>query len=237
MDRIEKGVVLLGWVLGLGAAATVLTTSTRPLIAGLGRATSGPDAALAAAAALAAWAVLAWLCLGVALTVLDTLTQSLTSRPAVSRLAEVLTPAVVGRGVRASLRAGLVAGAVGAAAVAPVAAQAAGQPAAAVRPVEPTPPTGWPVLDRPAFPVTLGRLTPATVVPTPRSDSPGSRHYRVRPGDSLWSIAAAHLPAGASPADIAGAWPRWWQANRTIVGDDPGLIRPGQLLRVPGAAS
>jgi nucleoid-associated protein YgaU len=55
----------------------------------------------------------------------------------------------------------------------------------------------------------------------------------VRRGDSLWSIAARHLGPDASDAEIAGAWPAWFQANRDLVGDDPDLLRPGQVLRAP----
>jgi resuscitation-promoting factor RpfA len=69
---------------------------------------------------------------------------------------------------------------------------------------------------------------------------------RVRRGDSLWAIAAQHLiaqhPAAQDPADhasppsqaeIAAAWPRWFDLNRTRIGDDPDLIHPGTRLLVP----
>jgi len=52
-------------------------------------------------------------------------------------------------------------------------------------------------------------------------------------GDSLWTIAAAHLPDGATAADVAAAWPRWYEANRDVVGDDPDVLLPGQILRIP----
>jgi len=55
----------------------------------------------------------------------------------------------------------------------------------------------------------------------------------VRRGDSLWSIAARHLPAGATDHEIAAAWPRWYAANRTVIGPDPDLLRPGQRLVPP----
>jgi nucleoid-associated protein YgaU len=60
------------------------------------------------------------------------------------------------------------------------------------------------------------------------------RQVTVRPGDSLWSIAAGELGPGARAGDIAVAWPRWWAANRALVGADPNLIHPGQRLRAPG---
>jgi nucleoid-associated protein YgaU len=55
----------------------------------------------------------------------------------------------------------------------------------------------------------------------------------VRPGDCLWSIAAAHLPAGAADAEIARAWPAWYAANAATIGTDPDLLLPGQRLVVP----
>jgi hypothetical protein len=55
----------------------------------------------------------------------------------------------------------------------------------------------------------------------------------VRPGDTLWSIAAATLPADSSDGAIAAAWPAWYAANRDAIGDDPSLIRPGQVLQPP----
>jgi hypothetical protein len=57
----------------------------------------------------------------------------------------------------------------------------------------------------------------------------------VRRGDTLWAIAARHLGAGASAAEVAQAWPRWYAANRDVIGPDPDLIRPGQRLRAPAA--
>ncbi|MGG5171207.1 LysM peptidoglycan-binding domain-containing protein [Pseudarthrobacter sp. J1738] len=52
-------------------------------------------------------------------------------------------------------------------------------------------------------------------------------------GDSLWSLAARHLPAGASDAEIAAEWPRWFQLNREVVGEDPNLLLPGTVLWIP----
>jgi nucleoid-associated protein YgaU len=55
----------------------------------------------------------------------------------------------------------------------------------------------------------------------------------VRPGDSLWRIAARSLRPRSSAPAIAAAWPTWWAANRSVVGPDPNLIVPGQRLRPP----
>lgn len=55
----------------------------------------------------------------------------------------------------------------------------------------------------------------------------------VRTGDSLWGLSAARLGPYASDVDIALDWPRIYQANRDVIGDNPNLLRPGQVLRVP----
>lgn len=59
----------------------------------------------------------------------------------------------------------------------------------------------------------------------------------VRRGDSLWTIAAKELGPGASNATIAKRWPDWYAANVRVVGDDPDLLLPGQVLRTPKRTS
>lgn len=59
----------------------------------------------------------------------------------------------------------------------------------------------------------------------------------VRHGDCLWDIARRFLPAGASDAAIAAAWPAWYETNRVTIGPDPDLILPGQVLTVPRASA
>jgi hypothetical protein len=58
----------------------------------------------------------------------------------------------------------------------------------------------------------------------------------VRRGDTLWHLAARALGPGASDAEIAAEWPRWWAANREQVGADPDLILPGTRLCAPSAS-
>lgn len=53
-------------------------------------------------------------------------------------------------------------------------------------------------------------------------------------GDTLWTIAARDLP-GAPAAEIARRCSAIYRANRSVVGDDPDLILPGQRLRLPPA--
>jgi hypothetical protein len=59
--------------------------------------------------------------------------------------------------------------------------------------------------------------------------------YVVRRGDALWDIAARRLGPDATQSDVAREWPRWYAANRTVIGADPNLIRPGERLRPPAA--
>lgn len=58
----------------------------------------------------------------------------------------------------------------------------------------------------------------------------------VHRGDSLWSIAAAHLGPQADAQAIAAEWPRWYAANRHIIGDDPDLLDVGTRLLTPDHA-
>jgi nucleoid-associated protein YgaU len=55
----------------------------------------------------------------------------------------------------------------------------------------------------------------------------------VEPGDSLWVIAARHLPADATDSDIDTTWRAWYSANAEVIGANPDLIIPGQHL-LPG---
>ncbi len=87
------------------------------------------------------------------------------------------------------------------------------------------------------------RWTPAPQPAEPRDLAPAPRRPRpqaadmeqvtVRAGDSLWSICAAQLGPLASDVDIALAWPRLYDANRILIGSDPGLLLPGQVLQLP----
>jgi len=81
---------------------------------------------------------------------------------------------------------------------------------------------GLPYPDRP----TAARVTAAP--PTPPAPDP----VVVRPGDSLWSLMAAADP-GATDAQIAVRWPRWYAGNRQLIGSDPDLLMPGTVLDPP----
>lgn len=91
--------------------------------------------------------------------------------------------------------------------------------------------------------------TPASALASPRSDRDSSTTdlraveappamaattgVVVQPGDSLWSIAAAQLPGDAAAARIDAAWRDWYRANRDIIGPNPNLVIPGQVLYAP----
>lgn len=59
------------------------------------------------------------------------------------------------------------------------------------------------------------------------------RHRVVQPGDSLWNLVAAELGPEATAAAVAERWPQWYAANHAVIGADPDLLVPGQVLRVP----
>lgn len=62
---------------------------------------------------------------------------------------------------------------------------------------------------------------------------PGPAAVVVRAGDTLWDIAARDLGSLATDAEVAGHWPRWYAANRAVIGADPAVLLPGQILTPP----
>jgi len=74
----------------------------------------------------------------------------------------------------------------------------------------------------------LGRVRPG---PEPPADP--ARVHVVRPGDSLWDIAAADLGGRPDADRVAAHWHRIYRLNQAHIGADPDLIHPGQRLRMP----
>jgi hypothetical protein len=74
------------------------------------------------------------------------------------------------------------------------------------------------------------------VLPPAESGAPAEaacgQRYVVRVDDTLWDIAAAALETD-DPRRIARFWPLIHWKNRAVVGPDPDLIRPGQVLELP----
>jgi nucleoid-associated protein YgaU len=58
----------------------------------------------------------------------------------------------------------------------------------------------------------------------------------VHAGDTLWDIAARELGPAATDVDVARHWPRWYQANKAAIGQNPHVLLPGQILKSPSAA-
>lgn len=104
-------------------------------------------------------------------------------------------------------------------------------PAASALAAALAPPSPLPSLDRPAAP----RPTPTHRLPAkpPPAVPAAPAAVVVQHGDSLWRIAARHLGTRATDTQVAAAWPRWYAANRDVVGPDADLLLPGQRLRPP----
>ncbi len=89
----------------------------------------------------------------------------------------------------------------------------------------------WPALADPArSPDVTGLALPDR---TTGAAHPVASTVVVRPGDSLWSIAAGLLVAGAPDAEVTAAWHRLHRTNLARIGADPDLILPGTRLVVP----
>lgn len=84
---------------------------------------------------------------------------------------------------------------------------------------------------------------PGWMPPTPEPATPESaertavddgRHtHIVTRGDSLWSIAARELGSDATELEVDRRWRQWWDHNRTVIGDNPHVLRPGDVLSTP----
>lgn len=69
-----------------------------------------------------------------------------------------------------------------------------------------------------------------TAAPKPPSTPSTGGTYKVVPGDSLYLIARAKLGDGEK-------WPSIYALNKGVVGSNPNLIFPGQVLKLPGDTS
>ncbi len=207
------------------------------LLAGLGAphvwfARDGVDGALAALALGALWLAAAWLAVGLLAAAAARLPGL--AGAAAGALARLLLPRVVRSVLAGSAGLGVL--------LAPVAAGAAGTgPAAAGPTARPAVAARTATLPSPTWPLAAGH-SPAVDVPPPGwpvdhpAHEPADR-VPVHPGDSLWVIAARRLGPRARAADVAAAWPRWYAANRAVIGADPDRLVPGEVLHAPPATA
>ena len=80
---------------------------------------------------------------------------------------------------------------------------------------------------------------PASLLIPPglRAEGGSPKTVTVVAGDTLWDLAAARLGPLATDAERAGMWPRWYELNRQVIGPDPNILLPGQILLVPPLAA
>ena len=184
---------------------------------------AGADALVLVCVPLLAWLCWAWGALGLVLTGASTLPGW------TGRLAGLLLAGVLPAGAR---RAAAVALGIGLSAAAPV--------------LLPSP-TPSPLVATAAAAEDLGGVldpvlvdwpttTPGTVV-RDWPQTPAEAHVVLR-GDCLWDVAADWLQrrqpgTPVSSAAVHEAARAWWQANATVIGPDPDLLVPGQVLRPP----
>jgi hypothetical protein len=238
---------LTGTAAAMGVIAAVLSALT-PGIAAMAAVLAdaqqtadrlGPDTLVVAAAGLLAWAVWAWGALGLALTAASAIPGLLGL--GARQILRVLLPTGARRAAALALGLG-----VGVAAPLLVPATTFGTPvaSAAVTPAGPAVVPDWPPASDPGEGPGEGTVPDWPVGPQPRSpvpdwspEPPSGAHVVVR-GDCLWQIAAAQLRDTGHPAptdaETATAVHAWWTANASVIGPDPDLLLPGQVLRQPG---
>ncbi|MGY2004940.1 LysM peptidoglycan-binding domain-containing protein [Blastococcus sp. SYSU DS1024] len=234
---------LLGTSIGMAAIAVplgLLTPAVPTSLSALGAAqrtadTAGADVLVLHLVGVLAWAVWGWGALGLALTACSALPG-----PAGALAGGAL------RGLlpRSARRAASLALGVGLGLAPPLVVTAApGPPAAAAAeevPGRPGPGAGaavpdWPAPAPPAAPTPDDGARADALPDWPPAPS-ADEHVVVR-GDCLWRIAEAHLARtwGRAPAtaEVATAVGAWWRANADVIGPDPDLLLPGQVLRPP----
>lgn len=232
-------------------------------VAALGRATAGAwrdvlspgparlEDAVAAPAGTAAVLVTGWLAIAIAASVATAALPARAGRwSAPAALAGAISPALLRQGIAVLLGAGTAVAAAGPALASGPEPGTCVVLAAGTRPAstsDPAPATaggldpGWLPQPPGAAPEPAGatvaeprRQVPVRMPgPAPRPAVSDDAALVVRRGDTLWDIAARHLGPAAGIAEIAAEWPRWYAANRTVIGPDPDHLEPGQRLHAP----
>ncbi|MGY2129166.1 hypothetical protein [Blastococcus sp. SYSU DS0617] len=233
-------------------ALTLLTPSLTQMTAAVLGAqrtadSAGADALVVAGAGLLAWGVWAWGAVGLLLT-------AVSARPgALGTAADVLTGVVLPAGAR---RGAALALGVGLGVSAPLAGTTllvVTAPAAAAD-AAPAPVPDWPATSHgvvPDWPAASHTdpgpgTAPSTVAASPAvpalpdwPPTPAAGDHVVVRGDCLWDVAAARLSdrLGRTPTDaeVARDTRAWWTANAAVIGPDPDVLLPGQVLHPPPA--
>lgn len=248
--RLVSMAVAMALVAGVLAALTPDVSEMAGTLAAAQRTvdTAGPDVLITSAVGLLAWVVWAWGALGLALTAASALPGMLGGA---ARLAlHAVLPAAARRSAALALGLGLgVAGPLlgTATLLTPTSAAATDSwtpstagtgldrpgPAPTARPVP-----DWPTVATPAHsgPVQSDAVRSDQVPDWPSAPVPAGAHVVVR-GECLWHIASDRLLAqyGRTPTDgeVAAATHAWWLANADVIGPDPDLLLPGQVLSPP----
>lgn len=245
--RATAGLALLVPVAYLAARAALRSEPHRP-----------EDVLVTGALALVAGGT-CWLALLLALTAASALPGSVGRAAYV--LARHLAPKTVSAAMTVLLGAGFAGPQIGLAATPPAAAAPTAQASDQATGAQEAPPTASATSDpaapeasalpaEPAFADTEGEVlplpgwtppsAPAPALPTasPRLVGGGSTPGRttevvVRAGDTLWDIVSRHLGPDADASRVAHEITRWHDANRNVIGDDPNLLLPGQVLLPP----
>lgn len=233
---VRRLVLSAAGMAAIAALLSVLTPALPVMTGALSHAqntvdTGGADDLVLSAAGLAAWAVWLWGALGLALTALAAAPGLLGATSAV--LVRLVLPAAARRGAAGLLGLSLgvapLLGTVGV--LLPTAASAAGPAATATGAAVPDWPSATTQSTGPAVPDWPAGSSATSVPPPSRSV-----HVVVR-GECLWDIAAdsSSRARTSTPTDseIARDVAAWWSANAAVIGPDPDLLLPGQVLTPP----
>jgi nucleoid-associated protein YgaU len=226
-----------------GRSTSRLVLAAVPLLAFLAPPSGGPTGSLLVPVSLLAWACTGWLAL-VALLTWGCALPGAPGRDA-ARLLRRVAPAPVRGLVRVAVGASLAASVLtGPAALAedrsPTVAGSASDALdwPGLAPIPAPAGTAAPAVPSPSAAAVVAAPAPARVRvrvdahPRP-SVAPPPSEVVVHTGDSLWAIAQRELGTAATQRQVARAWPRWWSANRDVIGDDPDVIHPGDRLTAP----
>jgi hypothetical protein len=197
---------------------------------------SGADALVVSVVTALAWLCWAWGAMGLLLTAAST-------APGVpGRLAGLLLGGLLPAGAR---RAAAIALGIGLSVAAPAVLAPALAPLAVATAADlgALPPaldrSGGPTNDgTPDWPGAPAPIDRTAAPPDPDWPGPAAGEHVVLRGDCLWDIAAAWLhrqraDAPVSDGDVQRAVQGWWKANAEVIGADPDLLLPGQVLRPP----